>query len=60
MDGDELLSRAIVKWQGEDNKFWRPTILRSDVKAIVDLRRIGNLSKDSKQLINSTYFILPS
>ena len=58
MDSDELLSRAFIKWQGEDNKFWRPTISRSDVKVIVDLRRSGKLSKDPKQLIKSTYFSL--
>ena len=60
MDIDKLLSKVFIKWQGEDNKFWRPTIVHSDVKAIVDLRRSGKLSKDSKQLIKSTYFVFPS
>ena len=53
----KLLRKGLVKWQGSDNQFWKPTILRSDVKAIIEVSRVGKkLSSKSINLILSMYF----
>jgi hypothetical protein len=51
------LDKKFIKWQGRDNIYFRPTIERGLVKAIVKLHASSKkLTKESKQLINSATF----
>ena len=53
----KLLRKGLVKWQGSDNQFWKPTILHSEVKAIIEVSRVRKkLSSKSINLILSMYF----
>ena len=48
------IDKNFIKWQGDDNKYFRPTIERGLVKAIVELH-VSNkkLSKQSKNIIQA-------
>ena len=53
----KLLKKGLVKWQGSDSQYWKPTIQLGDIKAIVEVSRVGKkLSSKSIKLILSMYF----
>lgn len=48
------LDKKIIRWQGDDNKYFRPTIQRGMVKAILQMHLAsGKLTKQSKKVISS-------
>ena len=51
------LDKKFIKWQGGDNHYWRPTIERGTVKAVVELHRSSKkLTKKFKEIILSLFF----
>ena len=53
----QSVSKKFVRWQGDDNVFWRPFIKRGMVKGIVELTTRGKkLTSKSKQLVTNIHF----
>jgi hypothetical protein len=53
----QSVSKKFVRWQGDDNVFWRPFIKRGMVKGIVELTARGKkLTSKSKQLVTNIHF----
>jgi hypothetical protein len=51
------LDKKFMKWQGDDNKLWTPTVKRGMVKAIVELTKKGSkLTRPSLNLVTSIHF----
>jgi hypothetical protein len=48
-------TKKFIKWQGDDNQFWRPSIERGSVKFIVQLTAGKKISSKSIQEIKKAY-----
>ena len=49
------ITNKFVKWQGDDNHLWRPSIAREQVRIIVELTKSKKLTAKSQALIRRTY-----
>ena len=49
------LTNKFVKWKGDDNRLWRPSVERSQVRMIVQMTKTKKLTSRSQALIRSTF-----
>ena len=48
------IEKKLVRWKGDDNQLWKPTVSRSIVKAIVEITPRGKkLTKKSLDIVRS-------